>query len=114
MMASRTGAQSTEVEEESVAVAMEPPYCKVVVPGSFLQLGDIKEEEYEYIPANMLDLTSMDITLEEHLAAKALGKRDGEAEGPKAAWEIDLSSLHIQCVVAHSVHGMLFHAEYHC
>ncbi|KAG8081631.1 hypothetical protein GUJ93_ZPchr0191g16382 [Zizania palustris] len=64
-----------------------------------MQLGDIKEEEEdEYIRADKMDLTSMDIKLEEHLAAKALGKRDGEPEGPKAAWEIDLSSLYDQDV----------------
>ncbi|KAL5213133.1 hypothetical protein ABZP36_023980 [Zizania latifolia] len=113
MMASRTGAQSTAVVEESMAVVVEPPNLKVAALGSFLQLGDIKEEEeYEY-RADMLDLTSMDIKLEEHMAAKALGKRDDEPEGPKAAWEIDLSSLHIQRAVAHGVHGTLFRAEYY-
>ncbi|KAG8081636.1 hypothetical protein GUJ93_ZPchr0191g16374 [Zizania palustris] len=45
--------------------------------------------------------------------AKALGKRDGEPEGPKAAWEIDLSSLYIQRAVAHGVHGTLFRAKYY-
>ncbi|KAL5214179.1 hypothetical protein ABZP36_003331 [Zizania latifolia] len=106
-MASRTGAQST-------AAAVEPPDWKVAALGSFLQLGDIKEEEEdEYIRADELDLTSMDIKLEEHLAAKALAKRDGEPEGPKAAWEIDLSSLYIQRAVAHGVHGTLFRAKYY-
>ncbi|KAL5197526.1 hypothetical protein ABZP36_001038 [Zizania latifolia] len=113
MMASRTGAQSTAAAEESVAAVVEPPDWNVAALRSFLHLGDIKEEEEdEYIRADKLDLTSMDMKLEEHLAAKALGKHDGGAEGPKAEWEIDLSSLHIQRTVAHGVHGTLFRAEY--
>ncbi|KAG8081628.1 hypothetical protein GUJ93_ZPchr0191g16373 [Zizania palustris] len=106
MMASGTGAQST--------ATAEPSDWKVAALDRFLQLSDIKEEEEdEYICADKFDLTSMDIKLEEHLAAKALGKRDGEPEGPKAAWEIDLSSLYIQRAVAHGVHGTLFRAKYY-
>ncbi|KAG8048086.1 hypothetical protein GUJ93_ZPchr0008g14068 [Zizania palustris] len=103
-----SGAQST-------ATAVEQADLKATALGSFLQLGDIKEEEeyeYKYVHADLLDLmtmdikrvdlldlTTMDIKLEEHLAAKA-------------AWEIDLLSQHIQRVVAHGVHRTLFRAEY--
>ncbi|KAF0889573.1 hypothetical protein E2562_028667 [Oryza meyeriana var. granulata] len=74
-----------------------------------------EEESASYVRADEFDPRGIDIELEEKLAAKALAKRGGEEEedeGPKAAWEIDLSRLHIRRLVAKGAHGTLFRAEY--
>ncbi|EEE53231.1 hypothetical protein OsJ_36131 [Oryza sativa Japonica Group] len=59
-----------------------------------------------------LAASTIDLALEEKIAANALGGGNGGAEEEAAAWEIDLSKLSIRSVVAQGYHGTLFRADY--
>uniref|UniRef100_A0A0D9Y190 Protein kinase domain-containing protein n=1 Tax=Leersia perrieri TaxID=77586 RepID=A0A0D9Y190_9ORYZ len=69
--------------------------------------------EDAYVKADEVDLTSLDLVVEERMADRFLKLNGGGGGGPKAAWEIDLSKLEIGHVVAHGNHGTLFRGEYY-
>jgi hypothetical protein len=64
-----------------------------------------------YVRADKIDLTSLDIQLEQRLNKK-WGKADLKSQGPKADWEIDLAKLEIRYVIAQGTYGTVYRGTY--
>jgi hypothetical protein len=64
-----------------------------------------------YVRADKIDLTSLDIQLEQRLTKK-WGKADLKSQGPKADWEIDLAKLEIRYVIAQGTYGTVYRGTY--
>lgn len=98
-MASSTVVPADLVEEKAAAAAVE------------------EEDAGSYLRADQVDLMSLDFEIEERMADRFRKLNSGGVErsdeGPKAAWEIDLSKLEIGHVVEHGDHGTLFRGKYY-
>ncbi|KAF0889355.1 hypothetical protein E2562_023655 [Oryza meyeriana var. granulata] len=114
-MASSSTVVPSDLEEEKAAAAA------AVMDGGY---GGVAGEEVErYLRADQIDFKSLDFEIEERMADRfrklnSGGGGGGEHEhehddGPKAAWEIDLSKLEIGHVVEHGDHGTLFRGKYY-
>ena len=64
-----------------------------------------------YVRADKIDLTSLDIQLEQQLTKK-WGKANLKSLGPKADWEIDLAKLEIRYVIAQGTYGTVYRGTY--
>ncbi|XP_052138976.1 serine/threonine-protein kinase STY13-like [Oryza glaberrima] len=77
----------------------------------------VEEDAGSYLRADQVDLMSLDFEIEERMADRFRKLNSGGVErgdeGPKAAWEIDLSKLEIGHVVEHGDHGTLFRGKYY-
>ncbi|VAI21554.1 unnamed protein product [Triticum turgidum subsp. durum] len=65
----------------------------------------------DYVRADKIDLTSLDIQLEQQLNKK-WGKTNIKSQGPKADWEIDLAKLEIRHVIAQGTYGTVYRGTY--
>ena len=65
----------------------------------------------DYVRADKIDLTSLDIQLEQQLNKK-WGKTNIKPQGPKADWEIDLAKLEIRHVIAQGTYGTVYRGTY--
>uniref|UniRef100_A0A453LR90 Protein kinase domain-containing protein n=2 Tax=Aegilops tauschii subsp. strangulata TaxID=200361 RepID=A0A453LR90_AEGTS len=82
--------------------------------------GDLPEVKFkrtgslgssDYVRADKIDLTSLDIQLEQQLNKK-WGKTNIKSQGPKADWEIDLAKLEIRHVIAQGTYGTVYRGTY--
>ncbi|VAI36353.1 unnamed protein product [Triticum turgidum subsp. durum] len=82
--------------------------------------GDLPEVKFkrtgslgssDYVRADKIDLTSLDIQLEQQLNKK-WGKTNIKPQGPKADWEIDLAKLEIRHVIAQGTYGTVYRGTY--
>jgi len=64
-----------------------------------------------YVRADKIDLTSLDIQLENQLT-KTWGKANLKSQGPKEEWEIDLAKLEIRYVIAQGTYGTVYRGTY--
>nr|BAJ94876.1 predicted protein [Hordeum vulgare subsp. vulgare] len=82
--------------------------------------GDLPEVKFkrtgslgssDYVRADKIDLTSLDIQLEQQLNKK-WSKSNIKSLGPKADWEIDLAKLEIRHVIAQGTYGTVYRGTY--
>jgi hypothetical protein len=73
--------------------------------------GSMGSSADAYVRADKIDLTSLDIQLEQRLTKK-WGKADLKSQGPKADWEIDLAKLEIRYVIAQGTYGTVYRGTY--
>lgn len=82
--------------------------------------GDLPEVKFkrtgslgssDYVRADKIDLTSLDIQLEQQLNKK-WSKTNIKSQGPKADWEIDLAKLEIRHVIAQGTYGTVYRGTY--